>query len=218
MKVGWLEQVVFVYSFHHNKPTDITILQFETAFEIAGTNCINRGENKRRRFWSNWGSWSEVTKPDFQFHSLVFLIIWTSSIEHVCCPGIGSEGECTTRASWRARRPSWGSCRSPTEIWSELSSSRWVLSTCPPWPNHMCSFVGDLVSSQLTLFSQLTMSNDESLQCLSFRLDFNQHYKKRDSRLSKPLTFSHRWPIVISYHFPWEIGHVWPWKNWVRLS
>ena len=27
MKVGWLEQVVFVYSFHHNKPTDITILQ-----------------------------------------------------------------------------------------------------------------------------------------------------------------------------------------------
>ena len=57
---------------------------------------------------------------------------------------------------------------------------------------HMCSFVGDLASSQLTLFSQLTMSNDESLQCLSFRLDFNQHYKKRDSRLSKPLTFSHR--------------------------
>ena len=128
MKVGWLEQVVFVYSFHHNKPTDMKILQFETAFEIAGTNCINRGENKRRRFWSNWGSWSEVTKPDFQFHSLVFLIIWTS--EHVGCPGIGSAGECTTRASWRARRPSWGSCRSPTEIWSELSSSRWVLVHC----------------------------------------------------------------------------------------
>jgi len=48
---------------------------------------------------------------------------------------------------------------------------------------------GDMVR---TFLFQLTCSNDESLQCLSFRLDFNQHYKKRDSRLSKPLTFSHR--------------------------
>jgi len=48
---------------------------------------------------------------------------------------------------------------------------------------------GDMVK---TFLFQLTSSNDESLQCLSFRLDFNQHYKKRDSRLSKPLTFSHR--------------------------
>lgn len=43
-----------------------------------------------------------------------------------------------------------------------------------------------------TFLFQLTCSNDESLQCLSFRLDFNQHYKKKDSRLSRPLTFSHR--------------------------
>jgi gamma-tubulin complex component 3 len=48
---------------------------------------------------------------------------------------------------------------------------------------------GDMVR---TFLFQLTCSHDESLQCLSFRLDFNQHYKKRDSRLSKPLTFSHR--------------------------
>jgi gamma-tubulin complex component 3 len=48
---------------------------------------------------------------------------------------------------------------------------------------------GDMVR---TFLFQLTCSNDESLQCLSFRLDFNSHYKKRDSRLSKPLTFSHR--------------------------
>ena len=44
----------------------------------------------------------------------------------------------------------------------------------------------------LHLLFQLTCSHDESLQCLSFRLDFNGHYKKKDSRLSKPLTFSHR--------------------------
>lgn len=43
-----------------------------------------------------------------------------------------------------------------------------------------------------TFLFQLTCSNDESLQCLSFRLDFNQHYKRKDSRLSRPLTFSHR--------------------------
>jgi len=48
---------------------------------------------------------------------------------------------------------------------------------------------GDMVR---TFLFQLTCSHDESLQCLSFRLDFNQHYKKRDARLSKPLTFSHR--------------------------
>ena len=51
-------------------------------------------------------------------------------------------------------------------------------------------YTKDLISR---LLSQLTCSNDESLQCLSFRLDFNQHYKKRDARLSKPLTFSHRY-------------------------
>jgi len=43
-----------------------------------------------------------------------------------------------------------------------------------------------------TFLFQLTSSNDQSLQCLSFRLDFNQHYKRKDSRLSRPLTFSHR--------------------------
>jgi len=48
---------------------------------------------------------------------------------------------------------------------------------------------GDMVK---TFLFQLTCSHDESLQCLSFRLDFNAHYKKKDSRLSKPLTFSHR--------------------------
>jgi len=48
---------------------------------------------------------------------------------------------------------------------------------------------GDMVR---TFLYQLTCSHDENLQCLSFRLDFNAHYKKRDSRLSKPLTFSHR--------------------------
>ena len=48
---------------------------------------------------------------------------------------------------------------------------------------------GDMVR---TFLYQLTCSNDESLQCLSFRLDFNSHYKKKDSRLSKTLMFSHR--------------------------
>merc|ERR1712142_449596 len=48
---------------------------------------------------------------------------------------------------------------------------------------------GDMVK---TFLFQLTCSHDESLQGLSFRLDFNAHYKKKDSRLSKPLTFSHR--------------------------
>jgi len=33
-----------------------------------------------------------------------------------------------------------------------------------------------------TLLLQLTVNSDQSLQCLSFRLDFNTHYKKKDSR------------------------------------
>jgi len=43
-----------------------------------------------------------------------------------------------------------------------------------------------------TFLLQLTCSHEQSLQGLSFRLDFNQHYKDKDSRLSRPLTFSHR--------------------------
>jgi len=48
---------------------------------------------------------------------------------------------------------------------------------------------GDMVK---TFLYQLTCSNDDGLQSLSFRLDFNSHYKKKDSRLSKPLMFSAR--------------------------
>merc|ERR1712029_403634 len=48
---------------------------------------------------------------------------------------------------------------------------------------------GDMVK---TFLFQLTCSNDDGLQSLSFRLDFNSHYKKKDSRLSKPLMFSAR--------------------------
>ena len=43
-----------------------------------------------------------------------------------------------------------------------------------------------------TFLLQLTVSQDQSLQCLSFRLDFNTHYKRKDSRLGAPLTFQHR--------------------------
>ena len=48
---------------------------------------------------------------------------------------------------------------------------------------------GDMVK---TFLYQLTCSNDDGLQSLSFRLDFNSHYKKKDSRLSRPLMFSSR--------------------------
>ena len=43
-----------------------------------------------------------------------------------------------------------------------------------------------------TFLLQLTVSQDQSLQCLSFRLDFNTHYKRKDARLGTPLTFQHR--------------------------
>lgn len=38
----------------------------------------------------------------------------------------------------------------------------------------------------------LNSQNDLSLQLLSIRLDFNEHYKNLDSRLVAPLTFQHR--------------------------
>ena len=43
-----------------------------------------------------------------------------------------------------------------------------------------------------TFLVQLASNNDQALQCLSFRLDFNQHYKRKDARLVTPLTFQHR--------------------------
>ena len=46
-----------------------------------------------------------------------------------------------------------------------------------------------------TFLLQLTVSQDQSLQCLSFRLDFNTHYKRKDARLGTPLTFQHRLSI-----------------------
>ncbi|XP_021924239.1 gamma-tubulin complex component 3 homolog isoform X2 [Zootermopsis nevadensis] len=38
----------------------------------------------------------------------------------------------------------------------------------------------------------LASQSDVSLQLLSFRLDFNEHYKRLDSRLRAPLTYQHR--------------------------
>lgn len=43
-----------------------------------------------------------------------------------------------------------------------------------------------------TFLLQLTVSQDQSLQWLSFRLDFNTHYKRKDARLGTPLTFQHK--------------------------
>ena len=43
-----------------------------------------------------------------------------------------------------------------------------------------------------TFLLQLTVSQDQSLQLLSFRLDFNLHYKRKDGRHTTLLTFSHR--------------------------
>jgi gamma-tubulin complex component 3 len=37
----------------------------------------------------------------------------------------------------------------------------------------------------------LTSSKDQNLQLFVTRLDFNEHYKKRDQRLKHPLTFEH---------------------------
>ena len=64
---------------------------------------------------------------------------------------------------------------------------------------------GDMVR---TFLYQLTASNDESLQCLSFRLDFNSHYKKKDSRLSKPLMFSARRLSMSGHNSPMSSSFV----------
>jgi len=38
----------------------------------------------------------------------------------------------------------------------------------------------------------LASAEDVSLQLLSVRLDFNEYYKSKDSRLVVPLTYQHR--------------------------
>ena len=43
-----------------------------------------------------------------------------------------------------------------------------------------------------TFLLQLSCSQDQALQFLSVRLDFNEHYKRKDSRLGAPLTFQHK--------------------------
>ena len=44
----------------------------------------------------------------------------------------------------------------------------------------------------LGFLMMLSSQEDLSLQYLSFRLDFNEHYRSKDSRLSLPLTYHHR--------------------------
>jgi gamma-tubulin complex component 3 len=39
---------------------------------------------------------------------------------------------------------------------------------------------------------KLNRQQELNLQCLSFRLDFNEHYQQKDSRLTQPLTYQHR--------------------------
>ena len=58
---------------------------------------------------------------------------------------------------------------------------------------------GDMVK---TFLCQLTSSNDDGLQSLSFRLDFNSHYKKKDSRLSRMSMFSARKMSFSGYNSP----------------
>jgi hypothetical protein len=54
----------------------------------------------------------------------------------------------------------------------------------------LLSFVlQDLVRSFLLV---LNRQQDLNLQCLSFRLDFNEYYHFKDSRLNQPLTYQHR--------------------------
>ena len=43
-----------------------------------------------------------------------------------------------------------------------------------------------------TFLLQLSCSQDQALQFLSVRLDFNEHYKRKDSRLGGALTFQHK--------------------------
>ncbi len=52
-----------------------------------------------------------------------------------------------------------------------------------------------------TFLLQLACSQDQSLQCLSFRLDFNQHYKRKDARLGTPLTFQHKRDSMLTASF-----------------
>lgn len=42
------------------------------------------------------------------------------------------------------------------------------------------------------LLLMLASAEDVSLQLLSVRLDFNEYYKSKDSRLVAPLTYQHR--------------------------
>lgn len=44
----------------------------------------------------------------------------------------------------------------------------------------------------LLMLNRQQDSDSMTLQCLSFRLDFNEYYAKKDSRLSVPLTYHHR--------------------------
>jgi len=58
---------------------------------------------------------------------------------------------------------------------------------------------GDMVK---TFLCQLTSSSDDGLQSLSFRLDFNSHYKKKDTRLSRMSMFSARRVSNSGYNSP----------------
>lgn len=50
---------------------------------------------------------------------------------------------------------------------------------------------GQYESSVRNFLLALTSSKDHSLQLFGIRLDFNEHYRKRDQRLNQPLSYEH---------------------------
>lgn len=85
----------------------------------------------------------------------------------------------------------WGLSKAQVEI-DEARRAQFVESTLPTVAAQF-RIDASHYHSTVHIFLKLLMDHEEqSLRCLSFRLDFNEYYKTRDASLQTSLTFQHR--------------------------
>ncbi len=97
-----------------------------------------------------------------------------------------------------ARRNYEAQCKSKKRVSQEVEDSdlerrhTFAIETMPKLETQLKIVSQSYQDMVRTFLLQLTVSQDQSLQWLSFRLDFNTHYKRKDARLGTPLTFQHK--------------------------
>uniref|UniRef100_T1JNK7 Uncharacterized protein n=1 Tax=Strigamia maritima TaxID=126957 RepID=T1JNK7_STRMM len=130
-----------------------------------------------------------------QLRAIYDLIIQLQTIQEQLCQRalheVHNMNDAELRMQYKSDKGKWGEDDQTTDaerqIFQELLKN--VIPTTRAKLRILSQSYQDMVQKFLLM---LTSHRDVSLQFLSFRLDFNEHYKNRDSRLRTHLTYQHR--------------------------